>query len=166
VDSEQVAGTRAYDEGKTAVLAGLAAGAGILLSQGPSVFASAATWIWGVALPMTLVGTLTHYLTALQAAWARFWQRSEQQRCADQSRAASADVYVHGLVGAMASGVPSGVPSHGGMHLQQITTLNAHSRFYASAQAALYVGGRLDTHYLHLGPCFAGHAVVCGLVRI
>ena len=33
IQAEKVAGTRAYDEGKTAVLAGLAAGAGLLLSQ-------------------------------------------------------------------------------------------------------------------------------------
>ena len=33
-----MAGARAYDEGKTAVLAGLAAGAGLLLSQARLLF--------------------------------------------------------------------------------------------------------------------------------
>ncbi len=33
VNAEQVAGQRAYDEGKVAVLAGLAAGVGMVMSQ-------------------------------------------------------------------------------------------------------------------------------------
>jgi len=80
VNAEQVAGARAYDEGKTAVLAGLAASTGLLLSQGIGAFASAATWVWGVALPMTVAGVATHYLTWLRARWAAFWQQTEQSR--------------------------------------------------------------------------------------
>lgn len=80
VSSQQVAGNRAYDEGKIAVLAGVAAGVGILLLQGAAVFASTATWVWGVALPMSVAGLVTHYLAAMQQMWARFWQRQEQQQ--------------------------------------------------------------------------------------
>lgn len=80
VNSEQVAGARAYDEGKIAVLAGLAAGAGMALSQGLAVLASGQALIWGVALPMSLAGVATHYLTWLRARWAAFWQQSEETR--------------------------------------------------------------------------------------
>lgn len=80
MNSEQVAGARAYDEGKVAVLAGLAAGAGMVLSQGLAALASAQMLIWGVALPMTAAGIATHYLTWLRARWAAFWQQSEQSR--------------------------------------------------------------------------------------
>ncbi len=80
LDAGKVAGQRAYDEGKTAVLAGLAAGAGILLSQGPAVFTAASTWIWGIALPMTVAGVATHYLASLRLTWARFWQQRERDR--------------------------------------------------------------------------------------
>jgi hypothetical protein len=82
----KVAGQRAYDEGKTAVLAGMAAGVGILLSQGPAVFASVATWTWGIALPMSAVGIATHYLASLQRAWSQFWQQRERDRCGAASR--------------------------------------------------------------------------------
>ena len=81
LDARKVAGQRAYDEGKTAVLAGIAAGVGILLSQGPAVFASAATWIWGIALPMSAVGIATHYLASLRRGWSQFWQQRERDRC-------------------------------------------------------------------------------------
>ena len=81
LDAGKVAGQRAYDEGKTAVLAGLAAGAGILLSQGPAVFAATSTWIWGIALPMTVAGIATHYLAYLRLSWSRFWQQRERDRC-------------------------------------------------------------------------------------
>lgn len=80
LDAGKVAGQRAYDEGKTAVLAGLAAGAGILLSQGPAVFAAASTWLWGIALPMTVAGIATHYLAYLRLSWSRFWQQRERDR--------------------------------------------------------------------------------------
>ena len=80
LDAGKVAGQRAYDEGKTAVLAGLAAGAGILLSQGPAVFAAASTWVWGIALPMTVAGIATHYLAYLRLTWAKFWQQRERDR--------------------------------------------------------------------------------------
>lgn len=95
LDAGKVAGQRAYDEGKTAVLAGLAAGAGILLSQGPGVFFLATTWIWGIALPMSAVGIATHYLASLRLSWAKFWQQREINRlaapwlvagCFDESR--------------------------------------------------------------------------------
>ena len=80
VNSEQVAGARAYDEGKIAVLAGLAASAGMVLSQGLAALASVQALIWGVALPMSLAGIATHYLTLLRARWAAFWQQTEQSR--------------------------------------------------------------------------------------
>ena len=62
------------------MLAGLAAGAGILLSQGPAVFAATSTWIWGIALPMTVAGIATHYLAYLRLNWAKFWQQRERDR--------------------------------------------------------------------------------------
>ncbi|CAL5227592.1 g10591 [Coccomyxa viridis] len=96
LDAGKVAGQRAYDEGKTAVLAGLAAGAGILLSQGPAVFTAASTWIWGIALPMTVAGVATHYLASLRLTWARFWQQRERDRYAEQNRSAGWDAeWVH-----------------------------------------------------------------------
>ncbi|KAK9906709.1 hypothetical protein WJX75_006533 [Coccomyxa subellipsoidea] len=96
VNSEQVAGARAYDEGKVAVLAGLAAGAGMVLSQGLAALASAQMLIWGVALPMTAAGIATHYLTWLRARWAAFWQQSEQSRDAEGNMAGAWDAeWVH-----------------------------------------------------------------------
>ena len=80
LDAGRVTGQRAYDESKTAVLAGAAAGAGILLSQGTAVFALASTWIWGIALPMTVAGVATHYLAHLRASWTQFWQQKEKER--------------------------------------------------------------------------------------
>ena len=82
LDARRVTGQRAYDEGKTAVLAGAAAGAGILLSQGTAVFALASTWIWGIALPMTVAGVATHYLAYLRTSWTQFWQQRERDRSA------------------------------------------------------------------------------------
>lgn len=82
LDASRVTGQRAYDEGKTAVLAGAAAGAGILLSQGTAVFALASTWIWGIALPMTVAGVATHYLAYLRTSWTQFWQQRERDRSA------------------------------------------------------------------------------------
>jgi len=78
LDERKIAGQRAYDEGKTAVLAGLAAGAGILLSQGPAVFVAASTWIWGIALPMSVAGIATHYLAYLRLQWSKFWQQRDR----------------------------------------------------------------------------------------
>ena len=80
LDERKIAGQRAYDEGKTAVLAGLAAGAGILLSQGPAVFVAASTWIWGIALPMSVAGIATHYLAYLRLQWSKFWQQRDKDR--------------------------------------------------------------------------------------
>ncbi|CAK0753060.1 hypothetical protein CVIRNUC_002192 [Coccomyxa viridis] len=96
LDASRVTGQRAYDEGKTAVLAGAAAGAGILLSQGTAVFALASTWIWGIALPMTVAGVATHYLAYLRTSWTQFWQQRERDRYAEQNTAAGWDAeWVH-----------------------------------------------------------------------
>ena len=48
--------------------------------QGVGAFASATTWIWGIALPMSVVGIATHYLTWLRTQWSQYWRQAEQAR--------------------------------------------------------------------------------------
>ncbi|CAL8462316.1 g1849 [Coccomyxa elongata] len=96
VNAKQVAGQRAYDEGKVAVLAGLAAGVGMGMLQGLAALAVASNWIWGVALPMTIAGIATHYLTWMRARWAAFWQQNEQRRDAEGNTTGAWDAeWVH-----------------------------------------------------------------------
>ncbi len=71
-----------------AVLTGLTIGAGILLIEGSSAFEAASTWIWGIALPMSVIGVFTHFLPSMRLAWAKRRLRQEKdeygpllQRC-------------------------------------------------------------------------------------
>lgn len=54
--------------------------------QGLPALAAASNWIWGIALPMTIAGIATHYLTWMRARWAAFWQQNEQCRSAPVSQ--------------------------------------------------------------------------------
>lgn len=53
--------------------------------QGLAALAVGSNWIWGIALPMSIAGIATHYLTLLRARWAAFWQQNEQRRSAPVS---------------------------------------------------------------------------------
>ena len=64
---------------KPAVLAGLTAGAGILLCQGSAAFEAGCTWIWGIALPMSIAAIFTHFLPHMRLAWARRRQQDEKE---------------------------------------------------------------------------------------
>ncbi len=64
-----------------AVLTGLTVGACILFCGGSAAFDAASTWIWGIALPMSIVGIFTHFLPCMRLAWVASQLREEKERC-------------------------------------------------------------------------------------
>ncbi|CAL5223953.1 g6557 [Coccomyxa viridis] len=91
VDAGGVDGQRPYNVKIPAVLTGLTVGACILFCGGSAAFDAASTWIWGIALPMSIVGIFTHFLPCMRLAWVASQLREEKERHARQNAKAKWD---------------------------------------------------------------------------
>ena len=73
-------GTRALDETRVGLAAGLAGGLALLATGASATMSAWSIWVWGVATPMTLAGIAAHYYVFLRNQWNAYWQQSEQSR--------------------------------------------------------------------------------------
>ena len=73
-------GTRALDETRVGLAAGLAGGLSVLATGAYATTAAWSIWVWWVATPATLAGVAAHYYISLRNQWNAYWQQSEQSR--------------------------------------------------------------------------------------
>ena len=73
-------GTRALDETRVGLAAGLAGGLAVLATGAYATMSAWSIWVWWVATPMTLAGVAAHYYISLRNQWNAYWQQSEQSR--------------------------------------------------------------------------------------
>ena len=97
VDATVVSGTRALDETRVGMAAGLTGAVAVLLTGAYHTLSPWGIWVWGIALPMTVAGLAAHYSTRLISQWKLYWQTAEKQRCAPSLLMLSIALPIQGL---------------------------------------------------------------------
>ena len=75
-----VTGSRALDETRVGLAAGLLGGVAVLASGMYASLSPIEIWWFGLASPAVVAGFLARYYTHVRRRWSTYWSQQEQQR--------------------------------------------------------------------------------------
>ena len=81
ISSSTVTGSRALDETRVGLVAGVLGGIALIASGLSATLTPLQVWTFGVASPAVVAGFAARYYTHLLGAVREYWSRQEQRRC-------------------------------------------------------------------------------------